>query len=141
MMEVSLFKGIVLLVQELYFPRVVVQKLIEELTGCTKRRKFKINLQQFTDDKIDHVKPMAFKDLISEKNPLFKGIKANDSKDLVLFLLENMDSELTKRNKGLLTSSEPLAKRENYIAKVRNKAGVMGIQKIIASNPVYSGLD
>jgi ubiquitin C-terminal hydrolase len=74
------------------------KKLIEELTGCTNRRKFKINLEQLTDDKIDHVRPMAFKDLISKKNPLFKGIKANDSKDLVLFLLENMDSELTKRN-------------------------------------------
>lgn len=50
-------------------------------------------------------------------------------------------NELTKRNKSLMTASEPLAKRENYIAKVRNKAGIMGIQKIIASNPVYSGLD
>ena len=50
-------------------------------------------------------------------------------------------NELTKRNKSLITASEPLAKRENYIAKIRTKAGVAGIQKIIASNPVYAGLD
>ena len=50
-------------------------------------------------------------------------------------------NEMVKRNKALATSTEPLAKRENYIAKVRNKAGVGGIQKIIASNPVYAGLD
>ena len=50
-------------------------------------------------------------------------------------------NELVKRNKELLSSSEPLAKREYYIAKVRAKSGVVGIQKIIASNPVYSGLD
>ena len=50
-------------------------------------------------------------------------------------------NELVKRNKALATATEPLAKRENYIAKVRNKAGVAGIQKIIASNPVYAGLD
>ena len=50
-------------------------------------------------------------------------------------------NELVKRNRTLLTSSEPLAKRENYIARIRTKSGVVGIQKIIASNPVYAGLD
>ena len=50
-------------------------------------------------------------------------------------------NEMVKRNKTLATSTEPLAKRENYIAKIRTKAGVAGIQKIIASNPVYQGLD
>ena len=50
-------------------------------------------------------------------------------------------NELVKRNKSLASATEPLAKRENYIAKIKNKKGVAGIQKIIASNPVYSGLD
>ena len=31
-------------------------------------------------------------------NPLFKGIQANDSKDLILFLLETMYNELNKPN-------------------------------------------
>ena len=50
-------------------------------------------------------------------------------------------NELTKRNKDLLTSKEPLAKRENYIAKIRNKSGVEGIEKVIATNPVYANLN
>ena len=50
-------------------------------------------------------------------------------------------TEYVKRNKALATSSEPLAKRENYIAKVRAKGGVQGIQQIIATNPVYAGLN
>ena len=50
-------------------------------------------------------------------------------------------NQLTKRNKALLTSNEPLAKRENYIAKLRTKSGISGIQKLIATNPVYAGLN
>ena len=40
--------------------------------------------------------PNNFKELISKMNPLFAGIQANDSKDLVLFLLETMHNELNK---------------------------------------------
>ena len=50
-------------------------------------------------------------------------------------------NEFVKRNKQLALSSEPLAKRENYIAKLKAKKGVVGIEKIIASNPVYAGLN
>ena len=76
------------------------KNLIEELTNCKNKKKYRINLQNYIfDEKAkDYVKPQKFKDLISKKNPLFKGIKANDSKDLIIFLLEGMDDELTKRN-------------------------------------------
>ena len=50
-------------------------------------------------------------------------------------------NEFVRRNKELATSSDPLAKRENYIAKIRAKGGVQGIQKLIATNPVYKGLN
>jgi hypothetical protein len=40
--------------------------------------------------------PKDFKDEIGEINPLFKGVQANDSKDLIIFLLEIMNNELTK---------------------------------------------
>lgn len=50
-------------------------------------------------------------------------------------------NEFTKRNKTLLTSNDPLAKRENYIAKLRARNGVQGVQKLIANNPVYAGLN
>lgn len=40
--------------------------------------------------------PDEFKKTISELNPLFQGVQANDSKDLVIFLLEVMNNELVK---------------------------------------------
>ena len=38
--------------------------------------------------------PIYFKDTLGEMNPLFKGIAANDPKDLVIFLLETIHKEL-----------------------------------------------
>ena len=38
--------------------------------------------------------PINFKNLIGEMNPLFKEIKANDSKYLIIFLIETMHKEL-----------------------------------------------
>lgn len=49
-------------------------------------------------------------------------------------------NEFTKRDKQLALSTEPLAKRENAIAKIRTKGGIQGIQKLIATNPVYADL-
>ena len=76
------------------------KNLIEELSGCKDRKKYMINRQYHNqyDNSKNYVKPGEFKELIGRKNPLFKGINANDSKDLVIFMLENMDAELTKRN-------------------------------------------
>ena len=50
-------------------------------------------------------------------------------------------NEFVKRDKTLLTKNEPLAKRENYIAKLKSTNGVQGIKNLIASNPVYAELD
>ena len=49
-------------------------------------------------------------------------------------------NEFVKRNQTLATLNEPLAKRENAIAKIRTKGGIQGIQKLIATNPVYADL-
>ena len=43
--------------------------------------------------------PEEFKKVIGEYNPLFRGQKANDSKDLIIFLLEIINNELVKINK------------------------------------------
>ena len=40
--------------------------------------------------------PKDFKEKLSEENPLFSGIAANDSKDLLIFLLERLHKELNK---------------------------------------------
>ena len=42
-----------------------------------------------------YYEPKNFKNVISWKNPLFKGVNANDSKDLVNFMLEEMNQELS----------------------------------------------
>ena len=42
--------------------------------------------------------PKLFKATIDEMIPLFQGIQANDSKDLILFLIETMYNELNKPN-------------------------------------------
>ena len=43
--------------------------------------------------------PNDFKQTISDLNPLFRGVKANDSKDLIIFILEILNSELVKIQK------------------------------------------
>ena len=42
--------------------------------------------------------PISFKNVLSEMNPLFSGIAANDSKDLINFLLETFHQELNSVN-------------------------------------------
>ena len=54
-------------------------------------------------ENITYYAPNNFKDLISKMNTLFAGVQANDSKDLVLFILETMHNELNhakKRNEN-----------------------------------------
>ena len=47
--------------------------------------------------------PKLFKTVIGEMNPLFEGVQANDSKDLIIFLLEVMNTELSKlHNKSII---------------------------------------
>ena len=41
--------------------------------------------------------PTRFKEVLSEENPLFSGVAANDSKDLLNFLLERLHNELNKK--------------------------------------------
>ena len=42
--------------------------------------------------------PTDFKNCISIMNPLFKGIAANDSKDLIIFIYETIHNEINKKN-------------------------------------------
>ena len=42
--------------------------------------------------------PYSFKEKLSKENPLFDGITANDSKDLINFLLERLHQELNITN-------------------------------------------
>ena len=53
-----------------------------------------VNLWQNVN--INNYSPYNFKQIISDMNTLFRGNQANDSKDLILFLLETMHNELNK---------------------------------------------
>ena len=46
------------------------------------------------NQKIKYFVPQEFKNIISDMNPLFEGIQANDTKDLILFILETIHNEL-----------------------------------------------
>ena len=54
--------------------------------------------------------PNKFKNILSLKNPLFEGIQANDSKDLIYFLFEQFNHELNVIN---LKINENLKKTKN----------------------------
>ena len=66
--------------------------------------RMKVKMRQKTDKasliknnkQINHYAPRNFKEIISRMNPLFKGIAANDAKDLVNFLVMTLHDELNK---------------------------------------------
>ena len=51
-------------------------------------------LKNLWDRKNKAYSPYSFKEVLSKENPLFAGIAANDSKDLINFLLERFHQEL-----------------------------------------------
>jgi len=55
-----------------------------------------------------------FKNIINEISPLFAKKQINDSKVLVLFILETMHSELNKPNKNKITNSIGIANQYDY---------------------------
>ena len=63
---------------------------------------------------IDYYTPTYFKDTISEMNSLFAGVQANDSKDLVLFLMETMHNELNKPIKNKNQGMQLFPNQYNY---------------------------
>ena len=63
---------------------------------------------------ITYYAPNNFKNLISQMNPLFAGIQANDSKDLVLFMLETMHNELNSAKKCNNNDNNGIINQYNY---------------------------
>ena len=47
-----------------------------------------------------YYEPNDFKKRLGEKNPLFSGIAANDSKDLIMFIIEELHKELKEQNQN-----------------------------------------
>ena len=67
--------------------------------------------------------PHNFKNQISIMNPLFKGIQANDSKDLILFIFETIHNELNNPSQNTTPINynnipkELVAFRQNYYSQ------------------------
>ena len=66
--------------------------------------------------------PKDFKNIISQLNPLFQGIAANDSKDLIIFIYETMHNEINRPNHYEEVNSSNIDKdlllfRSNYYSK------------------------
>ena len=56
-----------------------------------------INLvkELYKKDGKEYIAPYNFKDILGRENPLFRGVAANDSKDLILYLQQTLAKELT----------------------------------------------
>ena len=59
-----------------------------------------------------YYEPYSFKRLISEMNPLFEGVQANDAKDLINFILQELHEELNN------AKINPIENQENMIFNV-----------------------
>ena len=52
-----------------------------------------------------YYEPYNFKQIISDMNPLFEGVQANDAKDLINFILQQLHEELNEPNKVIGNNS------------------------------------
>ena len=71
---------------------------------------------------ITYYSPNHFKEVISQMNPLFAGIQANDSKDLILFLLENMHEELNLSKNNVIENNNQMIDQYNFDISFKNFA-------------------
>ena len=98
-------------------------KLLNQNQGAVLSRRFgevMQNLYDYQKNKKSY-SPHNFKNTISNMNNLFKGVQANDSKDLILFLFEKMHEELNIRNNYINNEQNILPElflfRQNYYSQ------------------------
>ena len=80
-----------------YHVRVLTNELLQYPTNMHMTLAYKDVISQLASNSKCPARPILFKNVISE-NPLFTGIQANDSKDLILYFLEKIENELTVQN-------------------------------------------
>ena len=96
---------------------------------------FYIVLHNLWESEKNYYRPIKFKKALSEENPLFSGINANDSKDLLNFLLERLHVELNKASNDNITKinniqnlnqlSEEQAKQSFLNAFIKNHKSII----------------
>jgi ubiquitin carboxyl-terminal hydrolase 2/21 len=72
----------------------------------------KLWIKEYNNNKKSY-SPYDFKNLISEMNPLFEGIAANDSKDLVNFILQQLHSELNQKKENNIINNYYIGANQN----------------------------
>ena len=75
-------------------------------------------ISQLSSNSNNAANPTSFKNVIS-LNPLFRGIQANDSKDLILYFFENIENELSLQN--YICRNPKYINRIRYINNNQNK--------------------
>ena len=61
------------------------------------------NIKIFSIDSNNrYYEPNDFKKRLGEKNPIFSGVSANDSKDLIMFIIEELHKELKEPNQNAI---------------------------------------
>ena len=80
-----------------YHVKMLTNELLPLFTNMPMTSAYKDVISQLSSNSNAPARPLAFKNVISI-NPLFRGIQANDSKDLILYFLENIENELTIQN-------------------------------------------
>ena len=76
-----------------------INKYISKPNNIMANEYHKVIINLFNDQKNTSYSPNSFKEVLSRENPLFAGIAANDSKDLINFLLERLHNELNNNKK------------------------------------------
>ena len=80
----------------------------------------------YLQQRTSHYAPYNFKELISFMNPIFKGVAANDSKDLVNFIIMTLHEELNKAgvvgniSASFVDQRNQQAMLNNFIANFQN---------------------
>ena len=102
----------VLIYQKIFSQNVIKYDLTNEYAKLVKNLWDENNAKKYYE-------PYDFKDKIGQKNPLFSGIAANDSKDLILFIFQEMHKELNNININNLNFNG----MNNLIKDQRNEKG------------------
>ena len=80
-----------------YHVKVLTNELLKYPTTMPMTLAYQDVIKQLSVNSPYPGRPFAFKNVISG-NPLFRGIQANDSKDLILYFLETIENELSFQN-------------------------------------------
>ena len=67
-----------------YHVKILTNELLKIFPKMPMSTAYKDSISQLASDSIYSARPIMFKNVISN-NPLFRGIQANDSKDLILY--------------------------------------------------------